>query len=75
MNSESPNSDSVSGDATADLSAEALRARIRALETELAGLRKLGYRDHLGTVKVPAPFEAPFLAAQQYVAEHPPVGA
>lgn len=60
------------------LSPEDSARHIRTLESELAVLRKSGafanyrarYRKELTTVKVPAPFKAPFLRAQQYVSEY-----
>lgn len=61
-----------------ELSPEESAKRIQALESELALLRKSGavanhgarYREELTTVKVPEPFKAPFLRAQQYVSEY-----
>lgn len=60
------------------LSPAELRARIEALQTELARRQSAGAAadriagdpDALTTVKVPPPFEAPFLRAQQYVAQY-----
>ncbi len=53
---------------------EDLLARIRMLEAEIArrdaGLKPFVASDRLTTVKVPAPFEAPFLRAQEYVARY-----
>jgi diguanylate cyclase (GGDEF)-like protein/PAS domain S-box-containing protein len=54
---------------------EDLLARIRMLEAELArrdsAAKPPGFAtDRLTTVKVPAPFEAPFLRAQEYVARY-----
>jgi PAS domain S-box-containing protein len=63
----------------ARLSPGGLIARIQTLESELSVLRKAagldksghaGYRENLTTVKVPEQFKAPFLRAQQYVAEY-----
>jgi diguanylate cyclase (GGDEF)-like protein/PAS domain S-box-containing protein len=54
-------------------------ARIRALEVELGRLKKIVasnpesaalFRSKLTTVKVPQPFEGPFLRAQQYVTRY-----
>src|SRR5512141_3385465 len=62
---------------TAAEASEQLRARIRDLQAELARLESHDNADHaaggaarLTTVKVPAPFEAPFLRAQEYVARY-----
>jgi diguanylate cyclase (GGDEF)-like protein/PAS domain S-box-containing protein len=55
---------------------EQLQARIAELEAELALLRthdraaEGGPSGHLTTVKVPKPFEAPFLRAQDYVSRY-----
>ena len=48
----------------------ALRARIAELERELASLKSGDAHARLTTVKVPAPFEQPFLRAQEYVARY-----
>lgn len=53
---------------------EKLLARIIELEAELSSLRRdaaaTAPPERLTTVKVPAPFEAPFLRAQQYVSRY-----
>ena len=52
---------------------DALQARIRALESELAQLKDTGVArdpEKLTTVKVPPQFEAPFLRAQDYVSRY-----
>jgi diguanylate cyclase (GGDEF)-like protein/PAS domain S-box-containing protein len=52
---------------------ERLQARVRELESELERVRGsdvLAHPDRLTTVKVPQPFEAPFLRAQNYVARY-----
>jgi diguanylate cyclase (GGDEF)-like protein len=46
------------------------RARIAALEAQLGKLRRELLSGELSTVKVPKPFEAPFLRAQEYVARY-----
>ena len=46
------------------------RARLKALEDELGALRRALLSGELSTVKVPKPFEAPFLRAQEYVARY-----
>ncbi len=46
------------------------RARLKALEDELGVLRRALLSGELSTVKVPKPFEAPFLRAQEYVARY-----
>jgi diguanylate cyclase (GGDEF)-like protein len=47
-----------------------VRARIAALEAQLGDLRRAALSGGLTTVKVPKPFEAPFLRAQEYVARY-----
>lgn len=62
----------------ASLTPSELIARIRTLKSELGRLKDSGAAiggsactpERLTTVKVPAPFEAPFLRAQQYVARY-----
>jgi diguanylate cyclase (GGDEF)-like protein/PAS domain S-box-containing protein len=70
---------SVSSDGSGESEATPgnLIARIQTLESELQGLRKMAgltgkasYREQLTTVKVPEQFKAPFLRAQQYVADY-----
>lgn len=70
---------SDSPDAPAPLT-DGFEARQHALESEIERLRlalgidgatrRARYRDELRTVKVPEPFQAPFLRAQQYVADY-----
>jgi hypothetical protein len=52
------------------MAAEDVRARIRALEEQLGVLRRVLLSGDLSTVKVPKQFEAPFLRAQEYVAQY-----
>jgi diguanylate cyclase (GGDEF)-like protein len=52
------------------MSGEDVRAQIAALEKQLGALRRELLSRELSTVKVPKPFEAPFLRAQEYVARY-----
>jgi diguanylate cyclase (GGDEF)-like protein/PAS domain S-box-containing protein len=68
--------DSLAAAAKVPRAGEELQARIAELESELALLRARsgdsvgGQSGKLTTVRVPAPFEAPFLRAQDYVARY-----
>src|SRR5690242_9923831 len=68
MNSEPPRGDERP--APAPGAADDVHARIRALEAQLGALRRALLSGDLSTVKVPKPFEAPFLRAQEYVARY-----
>ena len=73
-NSTRRSADRAASPALADGVREDLPARIAQLEAELAQLRaalrgqEAAQPPRLTTVKVPAPFETPFLRAQEYVA-------
>jgi diguanylate cyclase (GGDEF)-like protein/PAS domain S-box-containing protein len=75
-NSKRRSADSAASAGQVGHAREKLQARIAELESELARLRAGGDRvddtpsEKLTTVKVPAPFEAPFLRAQDYVARY-----